>query len=85
MAADIEADADRQVQHGWIAILQDRRGPIGQRLQRLGCAAHALHRDESTTPLRQMETALEAFEPVRREVSLEAFALQTEMLRGIAD
>lgn len=80
--AEGEKDAGdaRQIQREWLAILQDRRYSLSERMQRLCCAAHALHREEGRGPIAQMEAALSCFEPEALGSALEAFSVQRDML-----
>lgn len=76
---EADARAARQIQSEWIAILQDRRFPLRMRLQRLGCAAHALHREEKEPHL-QMERALSAFKAIQTLDFIPAFAALRDLL-----
>ncbi len=76
---EADARAARQIQRDWIGILQDRRFPLRMRLQRLGCAAHALHREEKEPSL-QIERALSAFEAIQTLDLLPAFAALRDLL-----
>lgn len=79
--AESEPDArtDRRIQREGLSILQDRRFSLPVRLQRLGCAAHALHRGESD-PIVQMEQALAGFEAMQHSNLLPAFKVQRDTL-----
>lgn len=80
-----EAGDAKQIQCEWLTILQDRHFPLAERMQRLGCAAHALHRGDAREPLGQMEDALRSFEPQRHGDLLAAFAVQRDILSIMAE
>lgn len=79
-----DADAARRIQRAWMAILQDRARPLAERMQRLCCAAHALHRGLGEDPLAQMEAALAAFTAQQDGDPLMRLGVQSALLRIMA-
>lgn len=83
----VTADEDRSIQRAWVLILQDRAYSLPERMQRLGCAARALHHAQGGTAAQMMQEALERFAPVHEDEALsrEAFLVAVDMLEQLVE